>query len=312
MNKLLSLKEWLTLEEASAHLSSVFQESVSTADLYRFALGGHLVLSVNFVNHGRARIGRKMPIREAGFRVMPALTQDEKGVRLSISADALPEFEAWLKAEPANEALLTASEPECKFVMLNGNQVSATECIKFDKQVVSIDGIWDLPMIGAERLDIENALQGEIGGPTVTLIHLDGAYVANPDGVFAWLQEHTSQNEYSSPESKSRPWNDPAAYDPAGGLPEDSVVVVRTVHLLQFIANTTNESPASPKPLDERERTTLLCIIGALARQQKLDISQPMKAGDAIAAMAPELDLSGRTIGEKLKVVDDAMERRTR
>jgi len=72
------------------------------------------------------------------------------------------------------------------------------------------------------------------------------------------------------------------------------------------------EPGVAPKPLDERERTTLLCIIGALARQQGIDISQHMKAGDTVAAIAPELQLSGRTIGEKLKLVREAMERRTR
>jgi hypothetical protein len=69
---------------------------------------------------------------------------------------------------------------------------------------------------------------------------------------------------------------------------------------------------AHDKPLDTRERTTLLCIIGALARQQELDLSQPSKTGDAIAAMAPELKWSGRAIGEHLKGVSDAMASRTR
>jgi hypothetical protein len=65
------------------------------------------------------------------------------------------------------------------------------------------------------------------------------------------------------------------------------------------------------KPLDERERTTLLCIIGALARQQQLDLSQPFKAGQAVAAMLPgDVKLSARTIGEHLKAVEDAMSRR--
>lgn len=72
------------------------------------------------------------------------------------------------------------------------------------------------------------------------------------------------------------------------------------------------KEPAGEKPLGERERVTLLCIIGALARQAQLDLSQPMKAGDAVAAMAPELSVTGRTIGDHLKKVGPAMESRTK
>ncbi|GEM_PF-3768658 len=64
------------------------------------------------------------------------------------------------------------------------------------------------------------------------------------------------------------------------------------------------------KPLDGRERATLLCIIGALAQNAKLDLSQPMKAGEAIAAMMPDVKLSSRTIGEHLKAVREAMDSR--
>ena len=64
------------------------------------------------------------------------------------------------------------------------------------------------------------------------------------------------------------------------------------------------------KPLDTRERTTLLCIIGALAEHAKLDLSQPMKAGETVAAMMPGVKISGRTIGEHLKTVREAMDSR--
>ncbi|MDC8637046.1 hypothetical protein [Xanthomonas hortorum] len=66
------------------------------------------------------------------------------------------------------------------------------------------------------------------------------------------------------------------------------------------------------KPLDERERVTLLCIIGALAKEAAVDLSQPIKAGEAVAAMVPKLSLTGRTIGEHLKKVSAAMDSRTK
>lgn len=312
-SKLLSLKEWLTLDEAAAHLSAVFSEAVSVADLYRFALAGHLILSANFVNHGRANIGKKMAIREAGFKMMPGLLEegDKHVLRLSLWGDSLPEFEAWVKSDESREKWLAADEPKSKFVFLDGMQISAHECVHFQKEVVSIDGVWDLPMIGGERLDIEHALQGETGGPPVELINLEGAFLSKPDGTYARLLEHFNDNEYANDKLKQRKWDDPAGNYPAGGIPGDAPIVVRPQSIARFIALATG-SGDSERPLDERERTTLLCIIGALAREQRIDLSQPMKAGDTVAAMAPELDLSGRTIGEKLKQVGEAMGRRTR
>jgi len=66
----------------------------------------------------------------------------------------------------------------------------------------------------------------------------------------------------------------------------------------------------SDKSMDPRERITLLCIIGALAKNAQLDLSQPIKTGEAIAAMMPDVKLSGRTIGEHLKAVREAMDSR--
>ncbi|MEJ1098570.1 MULTISPECIES: hypothetical protein [unclassified Pseudoxanthomonas] len=274
MSILLSLKEWLTLDEAAQHLSAVFQENVSIADLYRFALGKHLVLSANFVNHGRARLGRKMAIRDAGFRVMPSLSQgEETGIRLSISETALPEFEAWLERDPSRKQLLESKDYPEKMVLLNGNQISATECISFSKHVSSIDGLWDLPMIGAERLDIEHALQQEVGGPPIELMHLDGTYVCDDSGQFAWLQEHWNDNEYATEAMRKKPWSDSSAYFPAGGIPKDVVVVVRPSKLLEFIGNATGQG--QEKPLEGRERNSLLRIIRALDVMAKLPTRGP-------------------------------------
>ncbi len=65
MRKLLKLKEWLTVSDAARHLSILFGEEVSEADVLRLALDGHLTLSVDFVNHASARCGPIVPIEDA-------------------------------------------------------------------------------------------------------------------------------------------------------------------------------------------------------------------------------------------------------
>lgn len=65
-------------------------------------------------------------------------------------------------------------------------------------------------------------------------------------------------------------------------------------------------------PLDTRQRTTLLAIIGALADAANVDLSQHNKAGGIVSAMldAKGVKVSGRTIGEHLKAVREAMDSR--
>jgi hypothetical protein len=72
--------------------------------------------------------------------------------------------------------------------------------------------------------------------------------------------------------------------------------------------------PAIPddKPLGERERASLLCIIGALAKMAPLDISQPYKAASQVEATLSEegVTLAPRTIGDHLKAVPEALHSR--
>lgn len=51
MSKLLTLKEWLTLEEASHYLTVMLGEKVKAKDIYRLALENKITLSLLFINH---------------------------------------------------------------------------------------------------------------------------------------------------------------------------------------------------------------------------------------------------------------------
>ena len=62
MKKLYQLKKWLNIEDAARHLTIVFGEPVSEADVLQLGLDGHLKLSVNFVNGAVARYGKVVNI----------------------------------------------------------------------------------------------------------------------------------------------------------------------------------------------------------------------------------------------------------
>lgn len=105
----------------------------------------------------------------------------------------------------------------------------------------------------------------------------------------------------------------PIDCNPYKDPPELSDVWFRVDDVRALKAARMNPTPAiaPDKPLDERTRTTLLCIIGALAIDAELDLSQPYKAGEQVAAMLPgDVKLTARTIGDHLKAVQPAMDSR--
>jgi hypothetical protein len=144
-------------------------------------------------------------------------------------------------------------------------------------------------MLGTECLDIEHEYQMLTNGPEITLTGLDGAFVEDEDGVIWQLQDmfdkefieaqqsedrkkkslefyaeslkkRISNNEIDEKEAENlldqrKKSNErPMAYEnkfyPAGGLPEDSVLVVRTRELRAFLNNLSSEGSEGETPQD--------------------------------------------------------------
>ena len=246
--KLLNLREWLTVPDAARHISNIFKEEVSEADILRLALDEHLKLSVYFVNHAHAIRGKVVSYEKKDKEVNGALFRK----RINIDND--------------------------RYLNLEG-------------EVTSIGGVWDLCMIGNERLEVENKYQNLTDGPKVTLIGLDGAFVEDEDGEIYQIQDslakvhiiNLNQNRLNIEEEKAdellsqhkkdreeyvneRKEKNPADdyYYPAAGLPQGSVLVVRTNALMELQERLLQEESEKRKPLDIREERTYLNIIGAL------------------------------------------------
>lgn len=318
MSKLFRLKKWLTLDEAADYLSGALQEPVSVPDLLRLAVDGHLVLSVNFVNGSTGNIGKKVDWKDA--RLMP-FPRSMPSMPTAQVAELLGTFPKTASRQEQHEWVMEnrAACDSAEVILLFQGDTVADGILEWDREnLTSIMGLWDLPSEGGSALDVEHLLQSYVDGPEVSKTCLNGTYVVSPDGEsYARLLEHFKENPYVK-DGKDRakyPHDDPRSYYPRGGLPADAPIVVRPAALTAFLASIADEggnTSNAEKPLGERERGTLLCIIGALAKHAGLDLSQPMKAGDTVATMAPELSLSGRTIGEHLKKVGPAMESRTK
>jgi hypothetical protein len=127
--------------------------------------------------------------------------------------------------------------------------------LNLEDQVTTIEGIWDLPMpmIGSERLDIEHRYQNLTFGPAVTLVGLDGAFLEGPPNMLLQIQDFLRDEAGMV-----------SGYYPAGGLPDDSVVVVRLDELIEFQKRPELQSTEQRKPIGGRAESTYLNIIGAL------------------------------------------------
>lgn len=248
----MKLLEWVTVPQAAKHLSASFGEEISEADIYQLALDKRMTLSVNLVNGAFARFGKIIPRGEA--RVVQGI--DIPG------------------ADPYDVVLGLA---------LPGDE----SVLEFGREVRSVSGVWDLPMIGSESLDVEHKFQQLTNGPEVTLQGLDGALIQR-DGVICQLQEHFSGNEYFPNEKLNTPWGHPDNFYPAGGLPTDAVFVVRTGEIVRFqleLSEADSSQKKASNDLGGRAETTFLTIIGALVEL----VRTPRPGRDSDAAVIREL-----------------------
>jgi len=273
------LKEWVTLEGAACHLSKILDEPVCEADVLQLALDGHIKLTVDFPNHARAKIGRVVPYKEVPLHELPSL--DGNGT--ITYAAGYPLHEIGSKDQLHEE----------------------TPFIVFNDEVVSIDGLWDLAMLGGERLDIEHDLQRLVGGPAITLVNIEGTFLNRRDGTWAALQEQFEDRIVKDADGKNKKIR--GSYYPAGGLGTDCTRVVRTSEILAFQSKL-NES-ASDKPLSSRERDTLLTIIAALCKDVGYDYTKNAKTAGLIQSTAAKMGVSigETTIEGHLKKIPDAL-----
>lgn len=261
MSKLFKLKMWLTVPDAARHLSIAFGEEVSESDVLRFCLDGHLRLSVQLVNGGYAR--RRNPVELADIQFDRVQNLDGSGY-----------------IDLPKNGPLRSDE-------LGLFQVS-TEVTELEAAV------WDLPLVAGERLDVEHKYQMLTGGPEVSSVYLDGALVQSTRGTLFELQEHFSGNKHFDKKDLKKPFQHPGNFYPAGGLPSDSVLVVRTEALRDFEKSISNEPTLAVR--DE----SLLAVIAALLAQWPS--GKPPSGKDLEkAAQAVGLKISDDTIRKALK-----------
>ena len=138
----------------------------------------------------------------------------------------------------------------------------------------TIDGVWDVPIFGRGKSQIEHDYQWERARLYVPKEAPAGALVKQDDLVCRVLLDSGESSIWPRPESE---------------FPQGSVLGVRRPALEEFIRQLVPvQAPTSDpldKPLGQRERTTLLTIIAALAKEAKVDVTKPVKSGQIISSL---------------------------
>lgn len=301
MSKLFKLKEWLTLEEAVGYISTVLGEPITLADVYRLALDGHLRLSTLFVNGAKAK------------RVRLLRTED---VRYKEFVPKIPDF------------------PKGKCFRIPQNvdrQISKDYWIQnVEPDLLSMRGVWDLAMIGAERAEIANRYYQLTSNQTVKIPMLIGHYLEK-DGDTYQLQvkqaSHPESLEDNEPTStntmqdnevmslqevrlKMKPRGLPQ-YAAASNLSDyEHTLVLRTSEINRFI-RALEDVPTPNKSSESNAKNSRLCLMAALLSELDYDWNQ-RGVSTSLVAMT-ELHgtpLGYDTIRQILKEIDSAVDSR--
>ncbi len=227
MSALFKLREWLTVPEAAQHLSREFDEPVTAADVLRLALDGHLRLSVNFLSEATIRLGATIP-SDAVIQMDPeSILYDT----VRIDSDTEPDGQKFIKLDDGvNEAV----------------------------------GVWDLSMLGGERVEVARELQRMISGPGPKM------KAPSPTGIILKAGNDTFA-QLQAPANPDMADQYPLAWRPEFFLPDDSVLVVRPVALDDFITRTANaagdaEPTKGPWPWGDYETELLLHLQKTVAK----------------------------------------------
>ncbi|EJM75741.1 hypothetical protein PMI29_00267 [Pseudomonas sp. GM49] len=334
MSKLIKLKEWLTIEDTAKRLSISAGETVSEADVLRLVLEGHLTVSVYFVNRTVARRGEIVAFDDTNWTLVPPLF-NTPGVRVSVDDHPPTTTMPWKLQKLLRENPEFEEQGLMPLMTSLAARTGEEQYINLEEDIFHIaSGVWDLPLMGNEYLSVEDAYQQKTKGPSITIQGINGAFICdgahvyqlqerdeeNPDmagshASFKWISQLIHGNKKSREEAKNliqkhnedrEPVVDESTqYYPAGGLPDDSVLVVRTGALRELEEKLLADDFQPDKPLHSSERKSAGQIIAALSAMAKLDLSTPYAADETLRAAAAsnglELPSSPGTVVKFLK-----------
>lgn len=228
VSNLLRLNKWLTLSEAAKHLTSVIKVDIAESDVLKFALNGDLTLSVNFVNpaYGSNCVKYKEEKEEAKRDFDSFFGENE---RLPVWDDG---FNIIDESHISYQQDLHLHEDGQ--IWQSGGYLWQTKT-----QVTKLVGVWDLPMVGGERIEVEREYQKLTGCQELIAVSEDSIFVKRPEGALFEIQTSSRRPV----EMQFAPgYYDSKDFHSSVRLPKGRVFVIRTNAILDFIKFVNEES----------------------------------------------------------------------
>ena len=282
MSKLYKLKSWFTVPEVAQHLTRLFEEPVTPADVLQLALDFQLSLSVRFTY---------------GVYARPLAMLDGESV--------IP-FPAY--RDGANKETLDGELVVLRWVDIGDDpeRPGMTAAAPYKDSITRIGGEWDLPVEGAARNCVEEAYQRLTGGKPIDDSDFSGVIVKAFDNSQAYqLLARFKGDSYKEDQDTS--------FFPSPWLPDNdaSVLGMRREALHTFVASIVEgDKPESQQTASRSAETrtagSLLSIIRALLHGVKLN-PDDKKAVSTIQRWSESTgyDLTAETIKKYLKQISD-------
>lgn len=226
--------------------------------------------------------------------VADSLTSDAKAAFIESTGLSFEHNKDDNSINKSEKAELLASFPPLDIFF--GTDINEDDFFRPNGELTNIDGIWDLKMTGTGRAEIERRYQTITGGLSVFDADAAGIIVENQSGDICQLQrsykyhqfepgtmvpvevikhhlamtlfELKSEKEFLSLYKKHKENQEELSSEPQyypSGIPEDSMLVVRTSALHDLHNKLSDENSEREKPLGTRERDNLLKTIIGMA-----------------------------------------------
>jgi hypothetical protein len=286
MSKLFRLKDCLTLDEAVNHISNVLGEPITLAEIYKFALDGHLIISANFVNSAPAKI--VMLVKNADgcisenhrFKAVEDKLLNITGVwdltmlgneRADIEHRYHQETSGISVSASASGVYLQQGNTFCQLYTSIDKKLSSKEKGAFNKRLIQ---------------------RG--------LLAKTQPYINYSPSTIELYGNSNSEHHQSVYEQIN--------YFAVGLDEEENVLVIRTAEVTRFIQSL-EDTPQEAKPLHDKERTTLLVLFSSILNKANIDLSERGVAGKIRRATeANNTPISEETIRNLLPHLRDIAE----
>jgi hypothetical protein len=255
MDKLSALKKYFTLEETCRYFSKKFCSDISISDLLHIAIEGRLTLSINLFYPAIGKAGCLVPIASASFTLIEQ-----------------PSAEPW---KLYNGTVL----------LKDGKEHSV---IEWSDTLIPILGLYDFLMLGSEKVELQKIYLESIGLPSLKVVeqNFEGIILLNRLDVPVQLQippTDDAKKKIQAIENEGfDAWQE--NHSPKLQLPDNSMLVIRTEVIHQFVQNTllskkeqgtpTERAASIAKRVNDEKKKGIKNCLQVVAKEEGVSVSR--------------------------------------